>query len=290
MLRTSLATLAVAFVSSTALAQIDPEGGDVWVPPADDPGQPDPGQQQQQGQPWYQGGPTGVQNEQPPPVHHEAEPAAQVQNEPSDGQSDHSRVVGHVAFGTMNLTVIPVGGLGSPATNDTIAAPAIGIRYWIGDLVGIDIGVGLGYIGGTVTNGSTSAPVDNAFGLAIHGGVPLAIFHAQHYTLLIVPELNIGFAGGTLFGFDANDDRSRAGLLFQLGGRVGTEIHFGFMNIPQLSLQASVGLYFQYASASTGESRSGVDSTSLETISLATTVMGEPWEILVGSLSALYYF
>jgi hypothetical protein len=293
-LRTSFAALAVALAltSVPALAQIDPEGGDVWVPPADEPPPPqqDPGQQG--GQPWYQGGPTG--QERPPPVNHEVQPQQQVQQpsqQPSDGRSDHARVVGHVAFGTMNFTNIPLGGLGSPGTNDTITAPAIGIRYWVGDLVGVDLGVGLGFIGGSVDTGDESIPVDNAFALAIHGGLPLAIFHALHYSLLIVPEVNIGFATGTLFGSDPDDDRGRSGFVFQLGGRVGTEIHFGFMQIPNLSLQASVGLYFQYSSASVGASRrAGSEGVGAEGIGLSTTVLGQPWEILVGSLSALYYF
>jgi hypothetical protein len=194
----------------------------------------------------------------------------------------------------MGIANVPIGGLSSPDTSDVITAPAIGIRYWISELLGIDVGIGLGFIGGTTDVGSESIPVNNGFAMTIHAGVPLAIFHAEHYKLLIIPEANLGFATGTLFHpTDSDLDRGRNGFLVQLGARVGGEIHFGFMDIPQLSLQAGVGLYFQYASAGVGAPRAGDpddDSVGTEIISLSTTLQGEPWQILVGSLNAIYYF
>lgn len=289
----------------TASAQdIDPEQGGVWVPPADDTGGQQGGGQQGGGQQgggsgaWYQGGATGQQqgtmdNEAPPPVS-TGNQAANTSNSgssstqaPSDGRDDHQRVVGRLAVGYMGLTAVPIGSSGGAV--DTVSAPAIGIRYWVGDLVGVDVGIGIGFTGGNIDTGATSIPVDNAFAFGIHGGVPLAIFHQQHYKFLIIPEINIAFATGTAFGVTPDQDQGRSGVLFQIGGRLGTEIHFGFMDIPQLSLQASVGIYFDYASVGLGASRAGAIDSSANSYGLGTTVQGEPWDILLGSLTALYY-
>ena len=190
----------------------------------------------------------------------------------------------------MGANTVPIGSAGGAV--DTVTAPALGIRYWAGDLIGIDVGIGIGYIGGTASVGDMSVPADNAFAMTIHAGVPLAIFHEEHYKFLIIPELNFGVSTGTAFGAAMSDDRGRNGLLFQIGGRVGTEIHFGFMDVPQLSLQASVGLYFEYTTAGLGEDQNVpmAPSQSVTAFGLGTSVQGEPWDILLGALNALYYF
>ncbi len=274
--------LGTCLSATTAFAQIDPEGGDVWVPPADEA----PAQQRQQ-QPWYQGGATG---QQPQPV--QGTPGTDSSTQPTDTRSDHSRMVGRIGVGFMGLTSVPIGtATGAGVNVDTVAAPTLGVRYWFSELAGIDVGLGLGYRGGSVQTGIDSVPVDNAFALAIHGGVPLAIFHDRHYKFLIIPEINLAFATGTAFGFMPDQDRGRSGFLFQIGGRVGPEIHFGFMNIPQLSLQASVGIYFDYTSADVGANRLGsAQPVGANVFALGTTVQGEPWDIFLGSLTALYYF
>lgn len=281
--------LAGSSFALTASAQINPEEGGVWVPPPDDTEQPPPHQQQQQ-QPWY--GQQQQQQQQPPPQQQQQVTAqsTSAQQQPVDGRSDHSRMVGHLAVGWMGVTSVPIGSQTGGFAIDSVTTPAIGIRYWLGDLAGLDIGLGLGFTGGNIESGTNSVPVDNAFAMLIHGGVPLAIFHAQHYTFLIVPEINLGFSTGTAYGFDPDNDRSRSGFLFSVGGRLGGEIHFGFMNIPNLSLQASVGLYFEYSSAGLSADRTGNGRAGATGYALGTTVMGEPWDIFLGSLQALYYF
>jgi hypothetical protein len=70
-----------------------------------------------------------------------------------------------------------------------------------------------------------------------------------------------------------------------LGARAGSEIHFGFMGIPQLSLQGSVGVRLNMNSTS-GDP--GDNSTSH--FDLATTVGDNPWNIFTSNVAALYYF
>ncbi|MFK7989079.1 MAG: hypothetical protein AB8I08_23880, partial [Sandaracinaceae bacterium] len=253
-------------------------------PPPVQQQQPPPPVQQQPG--WYnQQQPqqqSNMDNEQPP---------GSSDSSSDDGRDDHESVIGRVGVGYMGATSVPIGSNGGGTlAADSVTAPAIGIRYWVGEMVGVDVGLGLGYVGGNADAGGSSFPADNAFALLIHAGLPLAIFHAEHYKFIVVPEVNLGFSTGTAFGGDPDQDRGRNGFLFQVGGRLGTEIHFGFMDIPQLSLQASVGIYFDYTSAGLGGNRAGAQASSLNAFGLGTTVQGEPWDIFLGSLTALYYF
>lgn len=299
-LRLSLAVLLVLASVPAAAQDIDPETGEVYIPPEQAQGTGDQGQTT--AAPWYAGGPTGqAPPPEAPPDHSQAEDPlvpTQSTNEGSaadstdSAQDDHMRVVGNLAVGFMGLSVVPIGSQ-SGVWNDTVSAPALGVRYWIGEMVGLDVGIGIGYIGGSQSNGMVTIPSDNAFAMVFHAGLPLALFHADHFKLLIIPELNFGFATGTAYGPTSVDDRERSGILFQIGGRIGTEIHFGFMEIPQLSLQASVGLYFDYLQRGLGEDIQGPSlamGESQNEIRFGTTVQGEPWDIILGALSALYYF
>lgn len=295
-LRIALAALALALYAAPAAAQgdIDPETGEVYVPP--EQGQETPPDHGGQGgaAPWYAGGPTGTQ-EEPPPAHGEDPASAGSETGSASGSNaadDHMRAVGRVAVGYMGLTTVPVASFDSAGTAGvgTVSAPALGIRYWLSELVGLDVGLGLGYVGGNVQSGGLTFPTPDAFAMAIHAGAPIALFHAEHYKLLVIPEINFAFATGTWYGADPSNDQSRSGLLFQIGGRIGTELHFGFWGIPQLSVQASVGIYFDYTSVGFGTSAAGTPAVTANLISFATTVQGDPWDAVLGALTALYYF
>ncbi|MGE0789604.1 MAG: hypothetical protein AB7S26_28285 [Sandaracinaceae bacterium] len=305
-IRLAASVLVLALVASlapTARAQeINPETGEVYEPQPNEPVESPPpvDTTSQNRQPtWYNGGPTGTRQETANVVDDERADGRSGgshddddDDDDDDGLDDHMRVVGHLAVGFLGASTVPIGTPGAALpTVDTVTAPALGIRYWLGELLGLDVGIGIGYLGGTASTGTNSVPLDNAFALNIHAGLPLALFHAEHYKFLIIPEANFGFATGTSFGTTQDLDRGRNGLVFQIGGRLGTEIHFGFMDVPQLSLQASVGLYFEYSQASVGNNRAGsAMDQSISTYGLATSVQGEPWDIVLGALNALYYF
>ena len=82
-------------------------------------------------------------------------------------------------------------------------------------------------------------------------------------------------------------DTDLSGLRIDAGARVGAEIYFGFIGIPQLALQASVGAYFTHQSWKVSQ---GNASESVTANTLGTSVQGEPWAIFVNNISALYYF
>jgi hypothetical protein len=199
---------------------------------------------------------------------------------PAPQGDDHERVVGHLAVGYLGISNVPMGTLAN-----TVTAPAIGIRYWFASLVGLDVGLGFGW--GTSNNDGN--PQGDGFGMTIHAGAPIAPAHSDHFVFEITPEANLGFTNGHQPTGPTTDDIGLTGVLFQLGGRVGTELHFGFIGVPQLSLTASVGLYFQYQQAVTSPPSPG-RSVGQDAASLGTTVMGQPWQIFAGTISAFYYF
>lgn len=221
-----------------------------------------------------------------------------------DGVTDHEKVVGKFGVGYMGLTQLPIGGGGAGAvTTTTIDAPVIGVRYWMMEKLGIDIGLGFAFFGGsreTETNNTTvTVDAPAAWGLAIHGGVPLVFAHAKHYKFLIIPEINLGITHRTekSNANPAPPDITHSGFRMDLGGRIGSEIHFGFIGVPQLSLQATVGLAFTHLawknSQDSGPAPAGPAtpiSSSVQSNGLSTSVQSDPWALFVNNISALYYF
>jgi hypothetical protein len=100
-----------------------------------------------------------------------------------------------------------------------------------------------------------------------------------------VPELNLGFAGGSVDV--AGMTNKVSGFHLDVGARAGAEIHFGFINVPQLSLQGSVCLRLNMDSQS--QTIMGVDSSASQ-FNLGTTVGDNPWNIFTSNVAALYYF
>lgn len=222
-----------------------------------------------------------------------------------DDSPDHERFIGHFAVGYFGISQIPIaqanpGGnlpLAYSATNPgAVTTPIIGARYWLKRGMGIDAGIGIGFQGGsttatTVAGGTTTTVTNsnsgNAFAFAIHGGVPFALAEGHHYVFEFVPETTFGFATGSVHGATGSPDIGLNGVRFDLGARIGAELHFGFIGVPELALQASVGLYFEYNSISANQ---GPNSVSWNKPTFGTTVNGDPWAIFANTISALYYF
>jgi hypothetical protein len=189
--------------------------------------------------------------------------------------------VHHFAFGYLGISTLPIAASGSttaPPISGTVNAPVIGIRYWFSERLGLDAGLGFGW--SSATNQPTS------YGGALHAGLPIALHHVPHFTIELIPEITGGLTGGTIKIPDQND-ANVGGLLLRVGGRAAAELHFGFIGIPQLALQASIGAYYEHTNISfnqAGIAQSG--SANLAT----TTVDGAPWAIFTNGIAALYYF
>ncbi|HEY8041773.1 MAG TPA: hypothetical protein VIF15_18340 [Polyangiaceae bacterium] len=223
--------------------------------------------------------------------------------------SDHEQFVGHLGVTYFDITNLPIAnpvadpGTGSAATpapgsitGTNIAAPVVGVRYWLQRNIGIDAGIGFGLAGGSqeAVVGSTDTTVDkvSSTGFAFHGGVPIAFAHFKHYTFLAIPEFTLGFTSATFkpvaaTGGTAGPQQDLSGFLFDLGARIGAEIHFGFIGIPQLALQATIGLSYR---RSVYKWKSDSNSASDGTNTFGTNVQADPWAIFKDAISATYYF
>jgi hypothetical protein len=217
------------------------------------------------------------------------------------GRDDHERVIGHVGVGFFGIRSIPVGFTRDTAAltgtdAQTLDAPTIGVRYWMNDSFGLEAALGFAVSSGSTSTdtqaGSTDSDLPSRYAFAFHGGVPIAFMHEQHYKFLVIPEINIALGGGTdPLGSGSTDDYIYSSFLFEVGARVGAEVHFGFIGVPQLSLQGTVGANLRYATVNqnkvVGPSE---EDLSISAFSVGTTVQQEPWNIFVTNVSAIYYF
>jgi hypothetical protein len=202
--------------------------------------------------------------------------------------SDHELFVGRFGIGFFGVLSVPIMGCGEAAAcvpngDATVPAPTIGGRWWWKEEMGIEAALGLYF-----ASESFPAADVNQFGFALHGGLPLALVDSGHFVFELVPQLNLGFASGSHESTGpggVNTDTS--GFLFELGARTGAEIHFGFIDIPQLSLQGTLGLMIRHESRSAETGGATVDTNST---SFATGVDGAPWAIFTGALTAIYYY
>ena len=217
--------------------------------------------------------------------------AAFAQEHAAQTATDHAGVVGHWAitwFAPVSLATVVLDA-GKPSDSAMVVRP-IGVRYWLNSGMGVDVGVGFASEGGATETKNAAGQVTSVddpsrTAFVLHAGAPFAISTGQHYSLLIIPEANLG-TGSTKFKVNGLDGTVSAFRL-DLGARAGAEIHFGFMNVPQLSLQATVGAAFAINTTST--SFGGIDTSTSRT-SLATSVQNDPWGLFTGNVAALYYF
>jgi hypothetical protein len=220
-----------------------------------------------------------------------------------DGAPDHVRFVHHVGLMYFNVTALPIAnpvavtGPSAPQpgpgviTGSTVSAPVVGVRYWLKDTVGIDVGLGLGFGGGSqeaVSNGTdTKVDKPSATGFALHGGLPVALYQGRHYSFLVIPQFTVGVAGGTFKPGGGAPDQDLSGFLFDIGAQTGAEIHFGFIGVPELALQATIGLSYRRTAF---KWKSDVNSASEGTDAFGTNVQADPWAIFTNNIAATYYF
>ncbi|MBN1654489.1 MAG: hypothetical protein JXA30_12025 [Deltaproteobacteria bacterium] len=207
--------------------------------------------------------------------------ATESDSSSSSTGSDHEKMAGNFGVGFFGVFEVPVG-ISPVSDDDTVSAPTIGVRYWLSSFFGIEAALGLGITSASSEFGDESTDLPSYVGFALHGGVPLALASSGHFVFEVIPELNFGISTGSEEG-----DVDYSGILFELGGRIGGEVHFGFIDIPQLSLQGTLGLHVRHESRST--STAGGDASESRTF-FGTSVGNEPWDIFTGNIAAIYYF
>ena len=241
----------------------------------------------------------------PPPVAAApvAAPAA-APAAPEDQTSDHDKLAGHFGVGYFGISQIPYangGANGGTLGVANVTAPVVGVRYWMSERLGIDVGAGLSL--STFSNSQTPAPnpapqnPPTVFAFALHAGVPIALASAKHFTFEIIPEATFGYASTNINEPNPAPNISLHGLRLDLGGRIGGEVNFGFVGIPQLALVATVGLFMRYQNVGASQDAytnagNNIPATSASSgaFTLGTSVGSDPWAIFTDNISALYYF
>ena len=197
--------------------------------------------------------------------------------------------IGRVGVSWLGTVDVPVG----PATSATLPAiptPVVGIRYWMSS-IGIDAGLGFfttsaatrdENMGTTLT---TEAPTRTSF--VLHAGVPIALADYGNFTFHVTPEINLGVGIGSQKGVNGAPNTDLSGFLLEGGARAGAEIFFGFIGIPHLSLDGSVGVFF---SSSTGKTAAGANSTRFSSFVVSTSSIAQPWDFFRKDIAARYYF
>lgn len=223
--------------------------------------------------------------------------------------TDHEGVVRHVGIGFLGVSelpiavALPVGTMDEPglSPNDrllirAVTAPTLGARFWLSKRFGLDAGIGLSFSSGSTSSdlGGTTVDIDkqSVFAFLVHAGAPIVVTELPHMALLVVPGATFGMARSDvepLFTDNAPPAAELRGARLDVGVRAGAEIHFGFMGLPNLALEAGIGLLFttEWASATVGDQSIRDVSTRI-----STTSFSDPWDIFsgVGSVSARYYF
>ena len=230
-------------------------------------------------------------------------------SEASTTPTDHELVVGSIGIGYIGSFRVPLPiavpvGRGDQAgmfPNDSmnirqLLVPTLGVRKWFSKRRGFEAGLGLSLsAGGTSAElGSATSTVDkeSVFAMSVHAGVPIMVLDTRHMAFLLVPEATLSFATSNIsaeFKENAPPDARMRGGAIDAGLRAGAEVHFGFMGLPRLTLQAGVALYVtaQWASATVSN-----QSLTDRSVSVGFGSAGNPWDIFSGvaNLSARYYF
>ncbi|MEM9695419.1 MAG: hypothetical protein AAGA56_22940, partial [Myxococcota bacterium] len=219
---------------------------------------------------------------------------------PPPEPNDHEVVVGKIGVSWLGVSNVPIATgapsgtgtdpsitLGEPAT---VSAPAIGVRYWFNDTFGIEGGIGFSVSTGEIDTTTSAADKQTVFAFLLHAGAPLSLYSSNHISLQITPEMSFGHARSEVestLQFDPPPNATLTGMRFDVGARAGAELHWGFLGVPELSLEGSVGLFFTYQ-----ETRASVDDVDAGETNLlfGTAQYQSPWDIFTQHVRARYYF
>jgi hypothetical protein len=219
----------------------------------------------------------------------------------SSAGTDHAKVVEHLGFTWLGVNELSIAsGLasgGEQTLSQKIQAPTVGVRYWLNEGMGLDVGLGLHYSSGKAETKSggvtTTTDGQSRLGAILHVGVPIVLgTPGKHYKFTVIPEANVGYGSSTIKGVAQGGnpppkDIELSGLSLNVGARVGAEIQFGFIGIPELALQGTVGLGFTHQSVHAKQDTN--ESTTSGNL-LSTTVQSSPWGLFTNSVAAIYYF
>lgn len=251
--------------------------------------------------------PTVVTEPHPSEVY---EPAEAKAEKAEKAKPDHEKVVGRFGIGYFGQYDVPLGFGAAIAPGGAVRAPTepaqlIGLRYWW-PRVRLDVAFGWNMGSGTQTAGGTKSDQVSTLVLVGRVALPFALYVGDHYTFFAGPEISYGSAGETAParqpttpGIPRPADTTHSGKRFTLGGRAGAEVQFGFIGIPHLALDATIGLALDLTQGETtgpgtGPSIPGEPAPTASADYARTTIRSsthhQPWNIFVSNVAAVYYF
>jgi hypothetical protein len=212
--------------------------------------------------------------------------------------TDFSKIVRTIGIGYFGQYDVPLGS-GTGARN--IGTQLVGVRYFFSERAGIDVGVGMGIASGSNKTeggtGTTATTVDRPSTLAMSFkvGVPIVMYSGQHYSFFFEPQALFGFAGETAKATTPGTaDTKRSGTRLFAGGNAGALVQFGFIGIPQLTLDATVGFGLDVQGGKTESPAPGapanVVKNSFSQTAFGTLSSHQPWNIFHTNVAAIYHF
>lgn len=200
-----------------------------------------------------------------------------------DTATNHSMVVGHLGASYFGQYDVPFG-----TAKTTVPTQVVGVRYWTSETMAIDVGIGFASVSGSTKSGSTTTDNPSVLGFTVMGGVPLSLLSAKHYTFFIEPQLRFGYASQSIKPAGGGDETKNTGYRVVVGATAGAEIQFGFIGLPHLALDATIGLGADISSAT---SKTGANpETTSSTTGIGTAAFNSPWNIFNSNVAARYYF
>ncbi len=234
---------------------------------------------------------------QPAPA---AAPAtAEAEETPGEiADTDHEANRLRLGVGYFGRFDVPLGNPGSRAAGEMQPTHQVGVRYWFRRRLAFEAAVG-----GSVQSGSPKTLV-----WSVRIALPIAALVEKHLTLFVAPTAAYGQGTETVRGEKAVSpitgleftppDAQHTGLRLSIGGRVGAELHLGFLGMQRLSFIGAVGLdanYVRGASNAAGPPTTkdpepkAVD-TKASRVSLRTTFSDDPWASFLGNVAIVGYF
>jgi len=175
---------------------------------------------------------------------------ATVKTVPTE-ETDHDEVRLRLGLGYFGRFDVPLGRTGE----STAGAQMIGMRVWFRRMIGFDLALGLHTRLGTDSAGASSLAA------AVRASLPVALVITKHLTLFVAPTVGYGQGGETEPGRTQYNpvtglewtppETRRRGLRASVGGRIGGELHLGFIATSRLSLTGSIGLDLDYLRGTT---------------------------------------
>ena len=171
---------------------------------------------------------------------------------PTPTPTDHDLVVGHMGIQARQLSgtpyplaLTPKGACPTPSATPgapcTIDMGAIAVRYWKTRNLAWNAGLALALGGGKLG----SQGLDTYYGVGPIAGLTMLLGNWRHLAVSANPEVSYVY-------FKPTGSSGPSTQLIGFRAELEAELHFGFIDVPALSIGLTAGLLFQYESAPPG--------------------------------------